>query len=176
MGGMVILATAYGIDVLQEDDPYMAISEKAADAINRTTTRGSFLLDSLPSCVLCAFISYTNHLAILHDEATYSPHPDQFIPERWLTKDGKINSEMRDAGVTWGFRKMCVLAGTWHNGRCGSAWPRFSRPSTSAKACREIYFGARVAPVVDWGELVLTWVDSYLVPRRCDTLLRSKAA
>ncbi|KAF7369957.1 Cytochrome p450 [Mycena sanguinolenta] len=44
-----------------------------------------------------------NAWAILHDETTYGPRTDQFIPERWLTKEGKINRQMRDPSAAFGF-------------------------------------------------------------------------
>ncbi|KAJ7826064.1 cytochrome P450 [Mycena olivaceomarginata] len=48
MAGRIILSTAYGIDVLPEDDPHIDISEKALHAMACTGNRGSFLVDSLP--------------------------------------------------------------------------------------------------------------------------------
>lgn len=48
MAGMVILSTAYGLDVQPENDPYIAISEKALHAMACTGNRGAYLVDSLP--------------------------------------------------------------------------------------------------------------------------------
>ncbi|KAJ7166879.1 cytochrome P450 [Mycena filopes] len=48
MAGMVILSTAYGIEVQPEDDPYIAISEKALSAMAAAGNRGTFLVDSFP--------------------------------------------------------------------------------------------------------------------------------
>ncbi|KAF7369933.1 Cytochrome p450 [Mycena sanguinolenta] len=48
MAGMIILSTAYGIDVQLEDDPYIDISERAVKAMVSTANKGSFLVDSLP--------------------------------------------------------------------------------------------------------------------------------
>ncbi|KAJ6449507.1 cytochrome P450 [Mycena vitilis] len=48
MAGMIILSTAYGIDVMPEDDPHIELSEKALSAMAATGNRGSFLVDSLP--------------------------------------------------------------------------------------------------------------------------------
>ncbi|KAJ7745595.1 cytochrome P450 [Mycena maculata] len=46
--------------------------------------------------------------AILHDEATFGPNTKEFIPERWLTQDGKINLAMRDHGAVFGYgRRVC---------------------------------------------------------------------
>ena len=33
---------------------------------------------------------------MLHDEKTFY-EPEEFIPERWLNKDGSLREEMRDA-------------------------------------------------------------------------------
>jgi hypothetical protein len=52
MAGMVILSTAYGIDVQPEDDPYVDISEKAMVGLAATVNRGSYLVDSLPLSVV----------------------------------------------------------------------------------------------------------------------------
>ncbi|KAF7355964.1 Cytochrome p450 [Mycena venus] len=49
-----------------------------------------------------------NAWAILHDTATFGPHTDQFIPERWLMKDGKVNTAMRTPDAAFGFgRRIC---------------------------------------------------------------------
>ncbi|KAJ7648773.1 cytochrome P450, partial [Mycena polygramma] len=49
-----------------------------------------------------------NSWAIFNEEETYGPNTDQFIPERWLTKDGFINTEMRDSSAAFGFgRRIC---------------------------------------------------------------------
>jgi hypothetical protein len=46
----------------------------------------------------------------LHDEATYGPNTDEFIPERWLTDDGRINTAMRDPSAAFGFgRRICPV-------------------------------------------------------------------
>ncbi|KAJ8090105.1 hypothetical protein PM082_018688 [Marasmius tenuissimus] len=47
-----------------------------------------------------------NLWAVLHDEKMY-PDPYTFNPDRWI-KDGKINTEIRDATVGFGFgRRIC---------------------------------------------------------------------
>ncbi|KAI0791751.1 cytochrome P450 [Abortiporus biennis] len=49
-----------------------------------------------------------NAWSILHDPVEY-PNPEEFKPERFLTKDGKINPEIRDPEVAafgWG-RRIC---------------------------------------------------------------------
>ncbi|KAJ7243050.1 cytochrome P450 [Mycena rebaudengoi] len=48
MAGMIILSTAYGIDILESDDPYVEISEKALHAMACAGNSGSYLVDSLP--------------------------------------------------------------------------------------------------------------------------------
>ncbi|KAJ6534385.1 cytochrome P450 [Mycena capillaripes] len=49
-----------------------------------------------------------NSWAILHDEDTYGPHPDKFIPERWLTQDGQLNHAIREPNAAFGFgRRIC---------------------------------------------------------------------
>ncbi|KAJ7509506.1 cytochrome P450 [Mycena galericulata] len=49
-----------------------------------------------------------NSWAVLHDEGEFGPSPEDFVPERWLTEDGEINTEMRDAGAVFGFgRRVC---------------------------------------------------------------------
>jgi hypothetical protein len=49
--------------------------------------------------------------AVLHDEATYGPKPDEFIPERWLNKDGEINTAMREPSAAFGFgRRSCPVS------------------------------------------------------------------
>ncbi|KAJ6457811.1 cytochrome P450 [Mycena vitilis] len=49
-----------------------------------------------------------NAWAIFNEEKTYGPNTDHFIPERWLTKDGFINTEMRDSSAAFGFgRRIC---------------------------------------------------------------------
>ncbi|KAJ7214442.1 cytochrome P450 [Mycena pura] len=48
MAGMVILSTAYGINIQPEDDPHIAISETALHAMACTGNRGSFWVDSFP--------------------------------------------------------------------------------------------------------------------------------
>lgn len=45
---------------------------------------------------------------MLHDEKTFY-EPEEFIPERWLNKDGSLREEMRDAELAaFGFgRRIC---------------------------------------------------------------------
>lgn len=48
--------------------------------------------------------------AMLHDEAKY-PDPFAFKPERWLLPDGKLNPDMKESAVAFGFgrRLGCIL-------------------------------------------------------------------
>lgn len=48
MAGQLIMSIAYGIDVLPEDDPYIAIAEKALRCASETGVPGNFLVDSFP--------------------------------------------------------------------------------------------------------------------------------
>ncbi|KAJ6548498.1 cytochrome P450 [Mycena capillaripes] len=58
-----------------------------------------------------------NCWAVLHDKAIYGPKPDEFIPERWLNKDGEINTAMQKPSTAFGFgRRSCP-------GRDMAQWP-----------------------------------------------------
>ncbi|CAL1695170.1 unnamed protein product [Somion occarium] len=46
--GEVIMRLAYGMDVQQEDDPYIDIAERGTHAISATTNAGSYLVDVIP--------------------------------------------------------------------------------------------------------------------------------
>ncbi|KAK7047412.1 hypothetical protein VNI00_006643 [Paramarasmius palmivorus] len=49
-----------------------------------------------------------NAWALLHDETLYGAHPDSFIPERWLTSDGRLNTEIPEPMIFWGSgRRIC---------------------------------------------------------------------
>ena len=50
MAGKSIMSIAYGIDVLEKDDPYIRIGEAANDIVAATTVPGSYLVDALPFC------------------------------------------------------------------------------------------------------------------------------
>lgn len=50
MAGRSIMSIAYGIDVLDKDDPYIRIGEIANDIVALTTTPGSYLVDTLSFC------------------------------------------------------------------------------------------------------------------------------
>lgn len=44
------MKTAYAIDVLPQDDPYIETAELAINAISATTNAGAYLVDILPIC------------------------------------------------------------------------------------------------------------------------------
>ncbi|KAK7044456.1 cytochrome p450 [Favolaschia claudopus] len=111
-----------------------------------------------------------NAWAILHDEAAYGPNTDQFIPERWLTVDGKINKEMPDSSPAFGFgRRICP-------GRDMAQWSVW----ISAASILSVFNikksldkeGIPIEPSgeYNWGML------SYPIPHECDIIPRSKAA
>jgi hypothetical protein len=52
----VILSIAYGIDVLPENDPYVADAETLVDALAIGTTKEATLLDAMPWCTFCRVI------------------------------------------------------------------------------------------------------------------------
>ena len=50
MAGQVFLSIAYGIDVLPENDPYVAEAENVLRAVEVASTKEALLLDSIPWC------------------------------------------------------------------------------------------------------------------------------
>ena len=56
MAGQVILSIAYGIDVLPENDPYVAGAETLVDALATGSTKEATLLDAMPWCTCCRVI------------------------------------------------------------------------------------------------------------------------
>lgn len=50
MAGRVIMRTAYGIDVQDNNDPYIDIAERGLQALNAGVNAGSFLVDIVPIC------------------------------------------------------------------------------------------------------------------------------
>ncbi|TFK73172.1 cytochrome P450 [Pluteus cervinus] len=49
-----------------------------------------------------------NSWALLREEGTWGPHPDQFRPERFLTTDGKLNPAVPHPDSAFGFgRRIC---------------------------------------------------------------------
>ncbi|KAF7366441.1 Cytochrome p450 [Mycena sanguinolenta] len=101
MAGMVILSTAYGIDVLQDNDPYVGISEKATRAMSSTANRGFFLW------ILCHCLHYlpstlSHKLTIC--SLKYVP---EFFPGIGFKKAGArmVRGRKQDAGSAVRFRQ-----------------------------------------------------------------------
>ena len=42
------MRTAYGIDILPKDDPYIKIAEESLQALSAATNAGAYLVDSIP--------------------------------------------------------------------------------------------------------------------------------
>ncbi|KAF8193905.1 cytochrome P450 [Mycena galopus ATCC 62051] len=111
-----------------------------------------------------------NTWAILNDEATYGPHTDQFIPERWLTKDGKINNEMRDSTPAFGFgRRICP-------GRDMAQWSVWIC-AASILAVFDIKKSVdeKGVPIEPSGEYT-SGLLCYPIPHQCEILPRSEVA
>lgn len=71
---------------------------------------GKYLVSSGPLTDLSRRYQGEYGRAIFHDETTYGPRTDLFIPERWLTKDGELNIKMRDSTSAFGFgRRICPV-------------------------------------------------------------------
>ena len=60
---------------------------------------------------------FGNIWALLRDQNIYGPDTDQFIPERFITKDGKIDADkdhhLYDTAFGWG-RRICPGKGGFH--------------------------------------------------------------
>ncbi|KAJ7729931.1 cytochrome P450 [Mycena metata] len=111
-----------------------------------------------------------NSWAILQDEETFGPNTDQFIPERWLTEDGKINSAMREPSAAFGFgRRICP-------GRDMAQWSiwicavSILATFDITKALDEN--GVPIEPSGHYSSGLLC----YPVPHECDIFPRSEAA
>lgn len=48
MAGRTIMRTAYGIDILPNEDPYIEIAEKSLQALSAATNAGAYLVDNIP--------------------------------------------------------------------------------------------------------------------------------
>ncbi|KAJ7358599.1 cytochrome P450 [Mycena albidolilacea] len=112
-----------------------------------------------------------NTWAILYDELTYGPHTDQFIPERWLTEDGKINPEIRDSTPAFDFgRRICPVR--YHMAQW-SVWISAASIRTTFDISKSIdEKGVLIEPS---GEYTLGLI-CYPIPHQCDILPRSEAA
>ena len=56
MAGQVIMAIAYGIDVLPENDPYVEGAENMMKAFAAGSTQEAAILDAIPWCIYCRVI------------------------------------------------------------------------------------------------------------------------
>ncbi|KAJ7912393.1 cytochrome P450 [Mycena leptocephala] len=109
-----------------------------------------------------------NAWAILHDEATYGPNTDEFIPERWLTDDGRINTAMRDPSAAFGFgRRICPDMAQWSIWICTASILATFNISKSVDE--------KGVPIQPSGEYT-SGLLCYPVPHSCDILPRSEAA
>ncbi|KAJ7131168.1 cytochrome P450 [Mycena epipterygia] len=111
-----------------------------------------------------------NSWAILHDEATYGPNTENFIPERWLTDDGKINTSMREPNAAWGFgRRVCP-------GKDMAQWSIWIC-ATSILSTFNISkaLGEKGIPIEPSGEYT-SGLLCYPIPHKCDITPRSDAA
>lgn len=50
MTGAEIMSIAYGIEVLEEDDPFIKAAEHVASAGNEILRHGTYLVDLFPVC------------------------------------------------------------------------------------------------------------------------------
>ncbi|KAJ7781994.1 cytochrome P450 [Mycena maculata] len=111
-----------------------------------------------------------NSWAILHDEAIFGPNTDEFIPERWLTEDGEINTEMRNPGVAFGFgRRVCPGKDMAQR----SVW--ICAASILAVFNINNSVDKNGVPIEPSGEYT-SGVLSYPVPHKCDIVPRSETA
>ncbi|KAJ7181215.1 cytochrome P450 [Mycena filopes] len=110
-----------------------------------------------------------NSWAILHDEETFGPDTDKFIPERWLTENGKINTAMREPSAAFGFgRRICPGRdmAQWSIWICAvSILSTFNITKTVAGN------GVPIEPSEEYTPGLL----SYPVPHKCEILPRSEA-
>ncbi|KAJ6511776.1 cytochrome P450 [Mycena vulgaris] len=111
-----------------------------------------------------------NSWAILHDEATYGPDTASFIPERWLTKDGKINTVMREPDAAFGFgRRICPGKdmAQW------SVWICVASILATLNISKSVDDqGKPIEPSGDYTSGLLI----YPLPHKCEIMPRSEAA
>ncbi|KAK7442490.1 hypothetical protein VKT23_016088 [Stygiomarasmius scandens] len=87
-----------------------AVQKKAQEELDRVVGCGRLPNHSdeadLPY-ITAIMYEVLRRVAILHDKNLY-PDPDTFNPSRWLTSDGKINTDMKAPLSTFGFgRRVC---------------------------------------------------------------------
>ncbi|KAJ7167251.1 cytochrome P450 [Mycena crocata] len=102
-------------------------------------------------------------------DVTFGPNTDQFIPERWLTKDGEINTSMRDPDAAFGFgRRICP-------GKDMAQWSIWICVA-SILATFNITKGVdeRGVPIEPSGEYT-SGLLCYPLPHKCDIVPRSEA-
>ncbi|KAJ7183013.1 cytochrome P450 [Mycena crocata] len=111
-----------------------------------------------------------NTWAVLHDETMFGSNPDQFIPERWLTEDGEINTTMRDSEAAFGFgRRICP-------GRDMAQWSIWICVA-SILATFDISKGLdeKGVPIEPTGEYT-SGLICYPLPHKCNIVPRSEVA
>lgn len=55
MTGSSIISIAYGIETLEDNDPYVATAEHTMEAVNASLVPGAFLVDLFPVCEYVLF-------------------------------------------------------------------------------------------------------------------------
>lgn len=50
MSAGLVLGAGYGIEIQEDNDPYVAMSQKTLDAIEAAVLPGSYLVDFIPAC------------------------------------------------------------------------------------------------------------------------------
>ncbi|KAJ6457827.1 cytochrome P450 [Mycena vitilis] len=97
----------------EDDIPYLFPTRSVKTMFTEATTYVRLTLHSIYKRfndykLLAQSSQGTRGMAIFNEEKTYGPNTDQFIPERWLTEDGYISTEMRDSSAAFGFgRRIC---------------------------------------------------------------------
>ncbi|KAJ7713060.1 cytochrome P450 [Mycena metata] len=159
----------------QDDIPYI-------DAVVREVLRWRAVLPlSVPHAVIkddiykgyyipAGTVVVGNTWAILNDESIYGPNTDEFIPERWLTKERIINTAMRDCSAAFGFgRRICP-------GRDMAQWSLWiTAASILATFTISKSMDEKGIPIEPSGEFT-SGLLCYPVPHQCDILPRSEAA
>ncbi|KAK7044446.1 hypothetical protein R3P38DRAFT_2766084 [Favolaschia claudopus] len=110
-------------------------------------------------------VSFDDELDVDY-EANYGPNTNEFIPERWLTADGKMNKEMRDPSPAFGFGRRGRDMAQW------SVW-------ISAVSILSVFnitksLDKNGTPIEPSGEY--TSGMSCYFPHECDIVLRSSVA
>ncbi|KAJ6582286.1 cytochrome P450 [Mycena capillaripes] len=110
-----------------------------------------------------------NTWAILNDEATFGPNTDEFIPERWLTKDGNINTAMRDSSAAFGFgRRICP-------GRDMAQWSMWITAASIIAAFTISKSVDEKGNIIEPSGEYTSGLLCYPIPHQCDIVPRSEA-